>query len=407
MSEHITHPSSAALEMLGWSGPAIGLMDLDAFFASVEQLDHPEWRGRPLIVGGSASRRGVVSTASYEARVYGVHSAMPSAAAQRLCPEAIWTRGNFARYREVSDQVMDILVDETPRVEQVSIDEAFFDVTPAHFSHESPVAICKRIQERIAKLGVSASIGLGVNKTVAKIASERDKPRGMTVVLPGSEPAFLAPLDVGEMSGIGKATRSVLAGIGIHTLGELAACDERQMEKLFGVAGPRMVCRAAGKERSEVCTRVKKREVKSVSNERTFATDLKESRDVRAAIKHVAALTGTRLRRKGLCGTEVTLKLKFDATHTRTASAPLPSPTDDEHVFAQEALRLLESIWRQGTPIRLVGISISGFAGHSSHQLMLFDDKKDDQTLSSHDLRRLALATDEVKKRFGDYAIAY
>ena len=135
-------------DALAWRGPAVGLLDLDAFFASVEQLDHPEWRGRPVIVGGSAERRGVVSTASYEARRFGVHSAMPSATARRLCPDAIWTQGNYARYREMSDRVMAVLDAETPLVEQVSIDEAFFDVTPERYSRESPIAICRRKHAR-------------------------------------------------------------------------------------------------------------------------------------------------------------------------------------------------------------------------------------------------------------------
>ena len=173
----------ASHDIVGWDGPAVGLLDLDAFFASVEQLDHPEWRGLPVIVGGSADRRGVVSTASYEARRYGVHSAMPSATARRLCPQAIWTQGHFDRYRELSASVMAILTDETPLVEQVSIDEAFFDVSPGRFSHESPVAICRRVQERVAELGITCSIGLGVNKTVAnsrsccRVPSARFSPR--------------------------------------------------------------------------------------------------------------------------------------------------------------------------------------------------------------------------------------
>ena len=201
-----------------WEGPAVGLLDLDAFFAAVEVLDHPEWRGKPLIVGGSADKRGVVSTASYEARKYGVHSAMPSAQAKRLCPDAIWVRGNYSRYREMSKKVMACILDETPLVEQVSIDEAFFDVTPGRYSRESPVSICRRIQSRVAELGVTCSIGIGVNKTVAKIASDMDKPRGLTVVLPGSEAEFLAPLPVRKMSGIGKASEAHLAMMGIHTL---------------------------------------------------------------------------------------------------------------------------------------------------------------------------------------------
>ena len=179
---------------LRWVGKAIGLLDLDAFFASIEQLDHPEWRGLPVIVGGSPSKRGVVSTASYEARRYGVRSAMTSATAARLCPDAIWTSGNFKRYREMSAKVMAILVDETPLVEQVSIDEAFFDITPGRYSREEPYEICARIQARVSELGISCSIGLGTTKSIAKIASERDKPRGLTIVFPGSEQGFLAPL---------------------------------------------------------------------------------------------------------------------------------------------------------------------------------------------------------------------
>lgn len=204
-----------------WRGKAIGLMDLDAFFASVEQLDHPEWRGKPVIVGGDANRRGVVSTASYEARKFGVHSAMPSFQAQRLCPQAIWTHGHFDRYRTMSAQVMAFVLDETPLVEQVSIDEAFFDVSPGRYSSEDPVRICRRIQARVAELGITCSIGLGTSKTVAKIASERDKPRGLTVVYPGDEAAFLAPLPVRSLSGVGASTEKVLSDLHIRTLGQI------------------------------------------------------------------------------------------------------------------------------------------------------------------------------------------
>ena len=231
---------------ISWDGPAIGLLDLDAFFASVEQLDHPEWRGKPVIVGGDADHRGVVSTASYEARRYGVHSAMPSAEAKRLCPQAIWTHGHFDRYRELSARIMSIVEQETPLVEQVSIDEAFFDVTPGRFSRESPVAICQRIQKRVSTLGITCSIGLGTNKTIAKIASEKEKPRGLTVVLPGSERAFLDPLPVRAMSGIGASAEAKLIAMGIHTLGQLAQADPKRLERIFGIMGPRMIIRASG-----------------------------------------------------------------------------------------------------------------------------------------------------------------
>jgi len=389
-------------------------LDLDAFFASVEMLDHPEWRGKPLIVGGSADKRGVVSTASYEARKYGVHSAMPSYQARRLCPNAIWTHGHYGRYREVSDQVMGILVDETPLVEQVSIDEAFFDVTPGRYSRENPVDICRRIQQRVSDLGVTCSIGIGTNKTVAKIASERDKPRGLTVVLPGTEAAFLAPLPVRDMSGIGGATGKKLEELGIHTLGELAAQDPAEMERLFGVAGPRMVVRAGGREASSVANRYDEGEPKSVSNERTFSRDLTTREEVRAAVRHVAALTGTRLRKKGLRGSEVTLKLKFDFNHTRTVQRPLDEPTDDEHVFGSVALELLDEVWREGTPVRLVGVGVSEFHGARPRQLSLFDEddpERDasgrEETHAKRDLRNLSVTTDLLRQRFGNGAVAY
>ena len=392
-----------------WSGPAIGLMDLDAFFASVEQLDHPEWRGKPVIVGGSAERRGVVSTASYEARPFGVHSAMPSWQARRLCPQAIWTPGRHERYREVSDQVMRIVLDETPLVEQVSIDEAFFDVTPGRYSRESPIDICRRIQARVADLGVTCSIGLGINKTVAKIASERQKPRGLTVVLPGTEAAFLAPLPVRVMSGIGSASERHLSDLGIRTLGQLAAQDPERMRSVFGVAGPRMVERAAGLERSRVRAIDEPDEVKSVSNERTFARDLTTRDELEAAIDHVSALTGSRLRRKGLAGTQVTLKLKFDIRHTHTAQRQLSEPTDDEHVFGAVARGLLDGLWREGTGVRLVGVAISGFDGAHPRQLELFgdDEPTSEPEQPARDLRALSVATDDIRRRFGKGAVSY
>ncbi len=383
-----------------WKGPAVGLLDLDAFFASVEQLDHPEWRGKPVIVGGSAEHRGVVSTASYEARTFGVHSAMPSFMARRLCPHAIWTRGHFDRYREMSGKVMAIILDETPRVEQVSIDEAFFDVSPGRYSKESPVDICRRIQARVAELGITCSIGLGTSKTVAKIASERQKPRGLTVVLPGLEQSFLAPLPVRALSGVGKASERTLESMGIRTLGDLARQDPRTMQARLGVAGPRLVERAAGRERSVVKRAIEHDEVKSVSNERTFASDLTTREELNAAIGHVSELVGTRLRKKGLAGTQVTLKLKFDISHTHTAQRQLDAPTSDEHVFGSVARELLDGLWREGTPVRLVGVGMSGFDA-APEQMSLFGKER------TKDLESLSRVTDQLRERFGNDVISY
>ena len=307
-----------------WTGPAVGLMDLDAFFASVEMLDHPEWRGKPLIVGGDADSRGVVSTCSYEARRFGVHSAMPSAEARRLCPQAIWTHGHFDRYREVGAQVMAILAEETPRVERVSIDEAFIDITPGRFAPEDPLLVARRISDRVAGLGVTCSIGVGCNKTVAKIASERDKPFGLTIVRPGTEQRFLAALPVSAMSGIGRSAEERLRRMRIYTLGELSRAPESTLAAIFGVNGERMRQRALGLEISEVTSLDEEREVKSVSNERTFAKDLTERGDIEAAIALLGESVGRRLRRQGLTGATVTLKLKYSYGSGRTAQRRLP-----------------------------------------------------------------------------------
>ena len=389
-----------------WSGPAIGLLDLDAFFASVEQLDHPQWRGKPVIVGGSPSRRGVVSTASYEARAFGVHSAMPSAQAERLCPNAIWTPGHFDRYREVSSSVMQILVDETPYVDRVSIDEAFFDITPGRYSSESPIDIVKRISKRVSSLGVTCSIGLGCNKTVAKIASERDKPRGLTIVLPGTERGFLAPLPVRSMSGIGKRAEHELAKAGIRTLGQLASSPASTLRTIFGTNGEAMRLRAQGRERSAVSRIDDPEDVKSVSNERTFARDLTDRRDIEAAIAVLGESVGRRLRKKGLAGRTVTLKLKYSYGSGRSAQRKLAHPTDDENIFTSVAIELLDNIWSTGMPVRLVGIGLSGFDLEGGVQTDLFCEVDERGAVASAK-RDLSVAMDAVRERFGDSALGY
>ncbi|MDZ4180682.1 MAG: DNA polymerase IV, partial [Coriobacteriia bacterium] len=202
-----------------WTGRAILHVDMDAFFASVEQLDHPEWRGRPVIVGGSPEGRGVVSAASYEARVFGIHSAMPSAQAARLCPHAVWARGNFDRYHELSRQVCEILASVSPRVQQVSIDEAYVDATPSDRRPNDPVELARSIQQQVDALGLSCSIGVAASKTVAKIASDHQKPHGITVVLPGAEAAFLAPLHpLWERGSSARWFSTVLQSLGITEL---------------------------------------------------------------------------------------------------------------------------------------------------------------------------------------------
>lgn len=376
-----------------WRGRALLLVDLDAFFASVEQLDHPEWRGKPVIVGGRSDRRGVVSTASYEARAYGVHSAMPSATAERLCPDAIWTSSHFDRYHELSAQVMGILKDESPLLEQMSIDEAYLDVSPGRYTGEDPVAIAARIQARVAELGITCSIGVATGKAVAKIASDMDKPRGLTVVYPGGEAAFLAPMDVRAMPGVGKQSAERLRRIGIRTLGALADAPLDRLVPVFGVNAQAVRDRARGIDPREI---VIESEVKSVSHERTFATDLVTREEIEDAIDMLGPMVGRRLRKKGLAGHTVTLKLRYADLSRRTAQKGLPANVDDETVFIPVAKRLIDEIWRPGDSVRLVGLGISGFEAHDE-QLGLFADEE----LPAGNAELLS-AADKIRDKFGD-----
>ena len=395
-----------------WEGPAILLVDLDAFFASVEQLDHPAWRGKPVIVGGDADKHGVVSTASYEARPYGVRSAMPSSTARRLCPDAVWTHGRFDRYREVSNAIMAILRSETPHVQQVSIDEAFLDVTPTAVNREHPVRVAQRIQRRVEELGVTCSIGAGTSKTIAKIASDMDKPRGLTVVYPGSERDFLAPLPVRAMSGIGASAEEKLRSRGIRTLGQLADADLRMLERVFGKLGRVMHVRANGGDDAPV---EQDDAVKSVSNEMTFATDLTRREDVEAAIATMAAKVGRRLRRKGLRGRTLALRVKFDDLSVRSVQRQLPQPSDDELAYTPLLYAMVDEVWRPGTPLRLIGVGMSGFAEEGAVQESLFDvaeaapsaDDVEPVVRDERKRRGLIEATDLVKDRFGEAAVRF
>lgn len=389
-----------------WGGRAIGLLDLDAFFASVEMLDHPEWRGRPLIVGGDPESHGVVSTASYEARRFGVHSAMSSAQAKRLCPDAVWTRGNFKRYREMSAQVMACLEAETPYVEQVSIDEAFFDISPGRYASESPVEVARRISKNVERLGITCSIGLGTSKTVAKIASEQDKPHGLTVILPGTEEAFLSGLPVRAMSGIGRSAEERLASWGIRTLGALADADASVLHGVFGVNAEKMRARARGLEHAPVRERVEAAPVKSVSNERTFAQDLTDRSDVDAALALLGESVGRRLRAKGLAGSTVIVKLKYSYGSGRTIQRKLAHPTDDENIFVHVGRELIDSVWTDGTHVRLLGIGMSEFDHEGGVQTDLFCEV-DERGAQSSDRRGLSVAIDEVRAKYGDASVGF
>jgi len=392
-----------------WNGRAILLLDLDAFFASVEQLDHPEWRGKPVIVGGDADKRGVVATASYEARTFGVHSAMPSAQARRLCPHAIWTHGHFSRYREMSNLVMDLMRNESPFLQQVSIDEAFLDVSPTRINRESPIRIAERLQDEVKQLGVTCSIGLGISKAVAKTASEQNKPQGLTVVYPGTEQAFLSPLPIARMSGIGPAAQAELKKYGIATLGDVVHADEDILRRVFGINAEVMRARCAGRDTDLIS---KGDPAKSISNEMSFARNLTEEKDVEAALGTICDKVARRLRKNKLYAQTLTLKIRYNDLHFRTARQMLHTPTNNEFELHKYAMQLLPELWSVGTEIRLLGIATSHFVESGEPiqtSLFDFDDDSDSSQINESQRKKqeLSKATDLVRDRFGENAVQF
>lgn len=406
-SMKVTGSNSTRKTLPDWRDKAILLVDLDAFFASVEQLDHPAWQGRPVIVGGDPERRGVVSTASYEARGYGVHSAMPSSTAKRLCPQAIWTPGNFARYREMSAQVMAILAEETPFMQQVSIDEAFLDVTPTAHNTEHPIHIASRIKKRVKELGISCSIGVGVSKSVAKIASDAEKPDGLTVVYPGCEQGYLAPLPLRAMSGIGQAAEAKLRAYGLQTLGDVAQASPSILESVFGKNGEEMRLRCLGRDESPVA---QSKEVKSVSSETSFATDISTEAEVRRAISTMAAKVCRRLRKQDLQASTFALKMRYENLKVRTAQTRIHPASDDEFQVAALLGELVPALWKPGMPLRLIGIAASGFDENEAPFLQesLFDEAGNSATTEVRARNaRLIEATDRIRDRFGERAVNF
>ncbi|MEG2517437.1 MAG: DNA polymerase IV [Raoultibacter sp.] len=396
-----------------WTGPAVLLVDLDAFFASVEQLDHPAWRGKAVIVGGDPDKHGVVTAASYEARRFGVRSAMPSSMAHRLCPEAIWTRGHFDRYRALSQRVMQILSRESPRMQQVSIDEAFLDISPTPHNTEHPIWVAQRIQASVAALGISCSIGLGTSKTIAKIASDRDKPQGLTVIYPGCELKFLSPLPIRCMSGIGASSEAALHAHNIRTLGEMSQADETLLTRIFGKNATMMRLRCLGKDMTPVTP---DDSIKSISNEMTFSHDLTKREDLEAGIATAATKVARRLRMKGVRGRTITLRIRFDDRTSHSVQRRLSKPEDDEYAFIPVLYRMLDDVWTPGMAVRLIGVGSSGFEEETNTiQETLFDistEIPDSEEIkpSIDDARKrsgLIEATDKVKNRFGEGSLQF
>ena len=331
--------------------------DLDAFFAAVEQIDRPELRGKSVVVGGAPEARGVVAAASYEARRFGVRSAMPMSQALRLCPGAVRLPPRFDRYAELSRQVMALFRSVTPLVEPLSLDEAFLDVTEQAGRYDGPEALARYLKEEVKRTtGLTVSIGMGSNKTVAKIASDMGKPDGLVVVLPGQEASFLEPLPVRVLWGIGPKAEAILAASGIHTVGHLAHGDPVELMRLFGSRAPLLQLMAQGVDDRPVET---VRERKSVGAETTFPRDLPDGAELRAQLARLAAEVARRLAEEGVKARTVALKLRYSDFRMITRQASRAEPMADAEEIRGMARSLLAKVPRQGDHFRLIGIHCS------------------------------------------------
>lgn len=330
-------------------------LDLDAFFAAVEVLENPDLAGKPVLVGGRPEERGVVAAASYPARAFGIRSAMPMARALKLCPEAVVLPPRHHLYRDYSRRVMAILHQTSPLVEQMSIDEAYLDLTDQVVIWEEGIEIAQRLQERVREeIGLSASLGVATNKLVAKVASDQDKPGGLTVVRPGEEAAFLAPLPVRVLWGVGPVTAGKLAEMGVRTVGELAQLPGEELRVRFGRHGVEMARRARGIDERPVVT---EHEVKSVSQERTFARDVADADALKRQLWQLSQGVSRRLKKAGLATETVAIKLRYADFTTLTRQMTLMTPTDDEQAIYRAALVLLSRAWQRGRPVRLLGVA--------------------------------------------------
>lgn len=382
-------------------------LDLDAFFCAVEEQRDPTLRGKPFAVGGRPEQRGVVASASYAARQFGVRSALPMAQAVRLCPALLVVPPDFAAYRAASRQVMARLHDLTPLVEQISIDEAFLDVSALGAPGDRLAA---RLQATIRdELALACSLGVASNKLVAKIATDVGKslvrsgamPRAICVVPPGDEAAFLAPLPASALWGVGPRTAEKLAELGIHTIGDLAAWPAADLARRFGQHGEDLARRARGSDERPIVT---ERVPKSISQETTFARDVQDRALLERTLRVQAAEIARKLRRDERVGTTVKLKIRWPDFTTPTRQLTLPQPTDDPEVIADAALRLLGQVWTGAPAVRLIGVGVSGL-GAPPRQLSLWDVPAAPTPEEQARQQRVQTALAAIQARFGAGAV--
>jgi DNA polymerase-4 len=377
----------------------IAHMDLDAFFASCEQLEHPESQGRPVVVGARPGHRGVAAAASYEARRFGIHSAMPIAEAFRRCPDAVFLRPDMKKYSRYSRQVFQILETLAPVVEAASIDEAYLDVSGLERLSGTPETIGHEIKQRILSgTGLTASVGIGPNRLIAKLGSEYRKPDGLTVVSPEQVLDFLAPMPVSNLRGLGRQTQKIFDRLGISTVAQLRAMPLPQLEQHLGEKAAASFHRQALGIASDQIMPGQRR--KSISKETTFETDVRDNTVLHDTLRGLAADVARTARREGLSGSVVTLKIRFEGFETCTRQYTRTTPTHDERDMLKTAWRLFLEGKLPDKPVRLIGIGISGWEKNQPAQADLFDQPEQQQ-----DNKRVLKTIDAVTEKFGKHLL--
>jgi nucleotidyltransferase/DNA polymerase involved in DNA repair len=378
-------------------------VDMDAFYASVEQRDHPEYRGKPVIVGADPKGgrgRGVVAACSYEAREYGIHSAMPISFAYKRCPHAVYLRGNMKKYVTISHQVFGILERFTPDIEPISIDEAFLDITGSYQLFGSPEETCRRIKAAIhEETGLKASLGMAPNKMTAKIASDLEKPDGLVIVTREGLFDFLHPLPVGKLWGVGKRTKEELTRLGINTIGDLASKELKELGKLLGKSGVHVWKLANGIDPRDVETTGG---IKSIGHEHTFEEDVTDPQTIEDTLMWLAEKVSRRLRKKGLRGHTISLKIRLADFSTYTRAQSLKASTNFVNDLFQIALEKAQGFKLGEQPIRLIGIQVSNLE-KETEQLGLFGPTSP----GSGKKEKLHEAVDLIKDKFGEQAIKH
>ncbi len=376
-------------------------VDMDAFFVSVEELFDPSLKGKPVVVGGRPDQRGVVSAASYEARKFGVHSALPLRTAYKLCPQAIFLDGHPHFYKEYSEKVFQVFKSFTPQLDMASIDEAYLDMTGTERLHGPPLRAAHGLHETVKReTGLNCSIGIGGSRLLAKVASAPAKPSGILWVLPGCEASWLAPLDVRKIPGVGKVTEKNLHSFGIRRVGDLAKLDAAFLEKHFGQWGLALAGKARGEDAGGwfVGAIGDEEDPKSISHEHTFDTDTADRVVIEATLARLSEMVGRRLREHGLHARTVQLKLRYQDFATITRARTLDRTTQLDTELHREVRTLFEKNWT-GKAVRLLGVQVSALDPQGG-QMSLLEPEKDERW------RKALSAADHLRDRFGESAVS-